>query len=51
MENTSNTEHSSKCSSEHEEKVDFHGAAVIDEQGNEIEITEEMICNALNSFE
>ena len=31
--------------------VDFHEAAVIDEHGNEIEITEEMVRKAINTLD
>jgi hypothetical protein len=31
--------------------VDFHGAAVIDENGKEVPITEEMILTAFDSLE
>jgi len=36
--------------SEHEE-IDFHGAAVVDESGNEIEITESMVRKAIHELE
>jgi hypothetical protein len=31
--------------------IDFHEAAIIDEQGNEIEITEEMVRRAINKLD
>ena len=42
-----------KHHSQHEKNfcIDFHGAAVIDEQGNEIAITEEMILAACQSLD
>lgn len=33
------------------ESVDFHGAAVLDENGNEIEITESMVRKAIHDLE
>lgn len=33
------------------EAVDFHGAAVVDEDGNEIEITESMVRKAIHELE
>ena len=33
------------------EDVDFHGAAVVDENGNEIEITEDMVRKAIHELE
>lgn len=34
-----------------ESKIDFHGAAVVDENGNEIEITESMVRKAIQELE
>lgn len=34
-----------------EEEVDFHGAAIVDEKGNEIEITESMVRKAIHELE
>lgn len=38
---------------EHERNfcIDFHGAAIIDENGNEIAITEEMVLDACQSLD
>ncbi len=36
---------------ENQQEVDFHGAAVIDENGHEIPITEEMIQQACTELE
>lgn len=33
------------------EEIDFHGAAIVDEQGNETEITESMVRKAINDLE
>lgn len=31
--------------------IDFHGAAIVDEKGNEVEITEEMVRSAIDTLE
>lgn len=37
--------------SNHEEPVDFHGAAIIDSEGQEVPITEEMVKKACEDLE
>lgn len=40
-----------KTSEEQTQDIDFHGAALIDENGEEIPITEEMIQNACDKLD
>lgn len=41
----------SKEKNDLEPNIDFHGAAVVDEEGNEIEITESMVRKAIHELE
>lgn len=47
--NHNNTKNGSEPSNSDHQDPDFNGAALIDEEGNEIPITEDMILNACHS--
>lgn len=40
-----------KTHQEEEQEMDFHGGTVIDEQGNEVEITETMVRKAIHELD
>lgn len=50
MSNEQDQEQSS-ATEDSEQEVDFHGAAIIDENGNEVAITEEMIKDACEKLD